>query len=227
MQIAAHPSPNFGDRRGGVTAPDLIVLHYTAMQSAEAALERLCDPEAEVSAHYLIARDGQITRLVEEGKRAWHAGAGCWRAADDINSRSIGIELDNDGTSPFSAPLMDALDWLLPQIMQRWSIPASGVIGHSDLAPDRKIDPGPRFDWRRLALQGYALWPEGSDQDVPLEESLAALGYAVDQFGIDPCLAAFRARFAPQCNGVETAQDRRRAAALAQQIQLDGSAPSA
>lgn len=126
------------------------------MRSAAAAIERLCDPDAEVSAHYVIARTGEVVPLVAEEMRAWHAGVGSWKGQDDINSRSIGIELDNDGTSPFSEPLMHALETLMPQIMDRWDIPAIGVIGHSDMAPGRKIDPGPKFDWLRLEKQGLA-----------------------------------------------------------------------
>lgn len=150
-----HPSPNFGTRRDGLL-PELIVIHYTAMSSASAALERLCDPEAEVSAHYLIEADGTLWQLVEEAERAWHAGAGNWLGRDDINSRSIGIELDNRGTHPFAEPQMATLEQLLPGIMSRWDIQPEGVIGHSDSAPGRKIDPGPRFDWLRLERQGLA-----------------------------------------------------------------------
>jgi len=124
------------------------------MQSAGDALERLSDPAYEVSAHYLIARDGTVYQLVDEELRAWHAGAGQWGAITDINSHSIGIELDNDGASPFAAPMMAALELLLKAIMHRWSISPSGVLAHSDTAPLRKIDPGPRFDWARLARQG-------------------------------------------------------------------------
>jgi N-acetylmuramoyl-L-alanine amidase len=148
-------SPNCGPRRDGLR-PTLIVIHYTAMKSAEAAIERLCDPAAEVSAHYVIANTGDVTQLVDEDMRAWHAGAGCWHGQDDINSRSIGIELDNDSTHPFSEPLMHSLEILLPKIMTRWKIAAEGVIGHSDFAPGRKTDPGPRFDWARLAKQNLA-----------------------------------------------------------------------
>ncbi|MEP1768685.1 MAG: N-acetylmuramoyl-L-alanine amidase [Sulfitobacter sp.] len=136
--------------------PSLIVLHYTAMHSAQAALERLCDPAAEVSAHYLIGPQGEVVQMVDEAARAWHAGAGEWQGLDDINSRSIGIELDNRGNHPFAAAQMDALEDLLRGIMTRWDIPASGVIGHSDMAPGRKTDPGPRFDWHRLQRQGLA-----------------------------------------------------------------------
>jgi len=126
------------------------------MVSADAALQRLCDPSVEVSAHYLIGGDGHIWQMVDEAQRAWHAGAGEWAGMEDINSRSVGIELDNTGAHPFSEPQMQALEWLLPQILHRWGIRPGGVIGHSDMAPGRKCDPGPRFDWARLARQGLA-----------------------------------------------------------------------
>ena len=151
-----HPSPNFGDRRDGLL-PTLVVIHYTAMDSAEAALTRLCDPVAEVSAHYLIGADGTVWQMVDEAARAWHAGAGDWLGQGDVNSRSIGIELDNRGDHPFSNPQMTVLETLLAEIMTRWHIPPDGVIGHSDSAPGRKFDPGPRFDWARLARQGLAV----------------------------------------------------------------------
>lgn len=150
-----HPSPNFGPRRDGLE-PQFIVLHYTAMESAEAALERLCDPKCEVSAHYLIARAGTCWHMVREKDRAWHAGAGSWCGVEDINSRSIGIELDNRGQEPFAEPQMAVLEGLLRDLLSRWQLPADAVIAHSDLAPGRKTDPGPRFDWARLARQGLA-----------------------------------------------------------------------
>ncbi|MEP5153164.1 N-acetylmuramoyl-L-alanine amidase [Planktotalea sp.] len=220
-QIVQRPSPNCGPRKGGILKPDIVVLHYTAMLSAAEAIERLCDPAVEVSAHYLIARDGTITQMVDESARAWHAGAGMWGGCDDINSRSIGIELDNDGSSPFSASLMDALEGLLGDIRTRWDIPLQHVIGHSDLAPTRKVDPGRRFDWRRLALGGHVIWPETFGGDVPLRDSLCALGYAVDDFGLEACLDAFRMRFAPMRSGGETPEDRRAAAALADRFAVD------
>ena len=158
MDIGSAPSPNFGDRKGG--AVELIVLHYTAMPDAEAALERLCDPEAEVSAHYLIAKTGEITRLVEDEKRAWHAGQGSWAGQDDVNSRSIGIELDNDGTSDFEEPLMEALEWLLGELLERHALEPKAVVAHSDIAPERKSDPGRLFDWQRLAAKGLSIWPD-------------------------------------------------------------------
>lgn len=194
----------------------MIVLHYTAMRSAEEACARLCDPEHEVSAHYLIGRDGVIVRLVDEEMRAWHAGAGRWGEITDVNSRSIGIELDNDGASPFSAPLMDALEGLMPGIMKRWDIVAARVIGHSDMAPGRKIDPGARFDWARLVRGGFAL---GSDAvgDV-IDEN--AFDTALDRIGYPPCnpdtrLEAFRLRHNQGATGALTGTDCARAADLA------------
>jgi len=218
--IAQRPSPNFGPRKGGIQRPDMVVLHYTAMQSAEDAICILCDPEREVSAHYLIARDGRVTQMVDETARAWHAGAGRWAGCDDINSRSIGIELDNDGFSPFSAALMDALEDLLATLMARWNIPAHHVIAHSDLAPLRKSDPGVRFDWRRLALSEMSIWPS-KGEDFALADSLTALGYDIAEFGVDACLSAFRLRFAPTRVGPETEQDRRAAASLAARFAVD------
>lgn len=126
------------------------------MTPASAALERLCDPAHEVSAHYVIGEDGTLWQLVAEEMRAWHAGAGSWQEQEDINSRSIGIEMVNDGHAPYAAPLMATLEALLPGIMARWGITADGVIGHSDMAPGRKIDPGAHFDWSRLAALGLA-----------------------------------------------------------------------
>lgn len=155
----SHPSPNFGERRGRGRV-ELVVLHYTAMPSCAEALERLCDPAAEVSAHYLIDGDGTVLSLVDEAARAWHAGAGEWRGEADVNSRSIGIELANTGREPFAEPQMVALERLLAGILERHGLGPEAVIAHSDMAPDRKGDPGPRFDWRRLALQGLSVWPD-------------------------------------------------------------------
>lgn len=155
MAGLTHPSPNFGIRRDGAK-PSLIVIHYTAMGSAKAACARLCDPAAEVSAHYLIDYDGACLSLVAEDKRAWHAGAGAWRDITDVNSHSIGIELQNDGAEPFGEPQMVALERLVREIMERWGIVPEGVIGHQDCAPGRKIDPGPRFDWARFNRLGLS-----------------------------------------------------------------------
>ncbi|ARE39785.1 N-acetylmuramoyl-L-alanine amidase [Rhodovulum sp. P5] len=217
------PSPNFGPRRGGVR-PDMVVLHYTAMVDAEAALARLCDPTAEVSAHYLIARDGQVFQLVEEADRAWHAGIGVWGAVRDINSHAIGIELDNDGQQPFSAPLMGALDTLLAGIMARWSIPPERVIGHSDMAPDRKADPGPRFDWRRLAWQGLAVWPDAAPDaaadPVAFREATTQIGYGPD-WDTGLVLSAFRQRFRPWADGPLDTTDMGQARDLARRFPVD------
>ncbi len=218
-----HPSPNHGARRDGLR-PELVVLHYTAMADCAAALERLCDPGAEVSAHYLIRRDGAVLHLVEEDQRAWHAGAGGWGGRGDVNSRSIGIELDNDGASPFGAPLMSALEALLPGILQRWDIPAQGVIAHSDLAPLRKSDPGRRFDWRRLARQDLAVWPHPGDGGTPDPARFAAMAR---DFGYPECdeaealLNAFRCRFRPWAEGTLDGADMAGIADLARRFPVD------
>ncbi len=212
------PSPNFGPRRDRGT-PRLIVIHYTAMPSCAEARARLCDPAAEVSAHWLIGEDGTTEQLVDEGARAWHAGAGAWGPIIDVNSNSIGIELSNSGDAPFPERQMAALETLLGAAMARWSIPPEGVIGHSDLAPDRKRDPGPRFDWRRLALQGLAVWPEPGD-DLPFLPSLRTFGYP--DAAPDALLHAFRLRFRPWALGPEDAIDRALAADLAARFPVDG-----
>lgn len=211
-------SPNHSERRGGAR-PDLVVIHYTAMASCAEAQARLCDPMAEVSAHYLIAEDGTVITLVPEGARAWHAGAGAWGGVTDVNSRSVGIELSNPGDAPFAHAQMRALEALLAEVMARWSIPPERVIGHSDMAPDRKRDPGPRFDWRRLALQGLGVWPEPG-ADLPLSESLTRIGYPeADDF---TRLSAFRLRFRPWATGEEDTTDRALAADLAARFPVAG-----
>lgn len=214
--MTSFPSPNFSDRRGGAT-PSLIVLHYTAMSSCAEARARLCSPDHEVSAHWLISETGAAEALVPEPLRAWHAGAGQWGGLADINSHSIGIELANTGRQPFPEPQMAALETLLRAIMTRWAIPPQRIIAHSDMAPARKIDPGPRFDWRRLALQGLSIWPEAAgDPNRPLADSLQAIGYP------DPSAAttlqAFRLRFRPWAQGDATPQDRATADAVAQLV---------
>lgn len=210
-------SPNHGPRRDGLR-PELVVLHYTAMPDAASAERVLCDPAREVSAHWLIARDGTVTALVAEDRRAWHAGAGEWGGRGDVNSRSIGIELDNDGASPFAAPLMDALEELLAGVMHRWSIPSEGVIGHSDMAPARKRDPGPRFDWRRLARSGLSVWPETSHA-VPLDPNRFrrdATDFGYPDVDLATLLHAFRLRFRPNATGPLDAIDCALAAALSE-----------
>jgi len=220
-----HPSPNFGPRRGGLT-PRFVVLHYTQMADAPSALARLCDPAAEVSAHYLIGAQGAVWQMVVEEMRAWHAGAGEWQGLDDMNSRSIGIELDNDGESPFPWPQMRALEGLLTAIRARWEIAPKGVIAHSDMAPARKHDPGARFDWRGLARAGHAIWPEPGDVGTTgaLMPLLRAIGYA----DVPQARAAFRLRFRPMCppDAPEDATDIALARAVLSKCQTGRHGPS-
>lgn len=187
------------------------MIHYTAMQNAKTALERLCDPQAEVSAHYLIARQGGVIQMVPEDQRAWHAGAGEWHGMDDINSRSIGIELDNSGDHPFSNPQMISLEALLQGIMARWNIQPSGVIGHSDMAPGRKVDPGAKFDWQRLAMQGLA--ERAGYDDGPRDPNWTSFraiarfaGYTADVDN-ETLLSAVRLRYRPFASGPLCAED--------------------
>ncbi|MBJ7447413.1 MAG: N-acetylmuramoyl-L-alanine amidase [Brevundimonas sp.] len=165
------PSPNFDARRG---PPDMLVLHYTGMQTADAAIARLCDPEAKVSAHYVVDEDGSILKLVPEERRAWHAGRGVWLGETDCNAASIGIEIVNPGHEfgyrDFPEVQVDAVISLIADIRTRWTIPDNRIIAHSDLAPERKQDPGERFPWKRLAGAGHGLWFE------PAQERVAALG---------------------------------------------------
>ena len=189
----------------------MLVLHYTGMASGDEALQTLCDPRRKVSAHYLIEEDGRIFALVDEKRRAWHAGEACWRGARDINARSIGIELVNPGHEwgyrDFPAAQMQALTTLAQDILARHPIPPRHVLAHSDVAPRRKQDPGERFDWSSLAAAGIGLWPqpeaghESAGQgragewagDIPaLRRDLHRFGYDVQQQGEqpDPDLAA-------------------------------------
>lgn len=212
-----HPSPNFGDRRG--RRVELIVLHYTVLDCAQ-SLERLCDTVAEVSAHYLIDRDGTVLSLVDEGARAWHAGAGEWLGEGDVNSRSIGVELVNSGAEPFAEPQMQALELLLRELLDRHGLVPQAVIGHSDMAPGRKSDPGPRFDWRRLAAKGLTVWPQpGEPRDFVAD--LRAFGYP--EAAPEVLLTAFRLRFRPWACGPLDDSDRALAAGL-RRIAVDGGA---
>lgn len=228
MNFCQHPSPNFGERRRGET-PDLIVIHYTAMATAEDALARLCDPEREVSAHYLVSAQGDITQLVAEEKRAWHAGAGVWGRCTDVNSRSVGIELANDGCSPFSAQQMNSLEGLIAGTMERWKIPPERVIGHSDMAPVRKSDPGGRFDWRRLALNGLSVWPDkGAGYIVDLKrftDDAQSFGYG-QSTEFNALLSAFRQRFRPWADGPLDATDMGLAKDLAKRFPVDQTPPN-
>ena len=197
------PSPNFGTRRAAI---DMVVLHYTGMESAAAALDRLCDPAAEVSAHYLVDEDGTVWALVDEEMRAWHAGVSSWKGAVDINDRSIGIEIVNPGHEfgyrPFPDAQMRAVETLLADILARRSIAPARVVGHSDVAPARKQDPGELFDWARLAAKGLAVWPAEDAGAPPATEDdapalLAAVGYDT-ACPIDDVVRAFQRRFLPR-----------------------------
>jgi N-acetylmuramoyl-L-alanine amidase len=161
MDVVSAPSPNFDARRA---PPDMIVLHYTGMRSGEGALARLTDPAAKVSAHYLVEEDGRIFALVAEARRAWHAGVSYWRGERDINAASVGVEIVNPGHEfgyrAFPDRQVDAVIALLEDIRSRWTIPDERILGHSDVAPTRKTDPGELFPWRRLAMEGHGLWAE-------------------------------------------------------------------
>ena len=175
------PSKNFDERR-----PVVIVLHYTEQDSVEQSLDTLRSRNSggRVSSHYLLGKDGKIYQLVSDAKRAWHAGAGSWGAITDVNNASIGIEIDNDGKSPFPDAQIDSLIVLLRDLTTRLRIPPTQIIGHSDLAPTRKIDPGPMFPWKRLHDAGFGLWPADPTQDPPAGFdpwlALQAIGYSTD-----------------------------------------------
>lgn len=158
MNIINHPSENFDDRAPG-TRIDMLVIHTTCTETAQRALDILCDPARKVSAHYLIDRDGTIYNLVNEGKRAWHAGESFWRQETDLNSRSIGIEIQNSGAEDFPPAQMQALEKLCHSIIARRHIPPDRILAHSDIAPHRKQDPGENFNWKKLARHGIGLWP--------------------------------------------------------------------
>ncbi len=193
------------------------------MPSCAEARARLCDPAAEVSAHWLIDTDGRAEQLVDEAMRAWHAGAGGWGAVSDVNSRSIGIELVNPGDAPLAHRQFAALERLLADIMTRWRIPPERVIGHSDMAPARKRDPGPRFDWRRLALAGLSVWPaDGGDARVDFGGRARCFGYL--DAPADTLLAAFRLRFRPWASGPADGHDRAAIDDLARRFPVDGAA---
>lgn len=208
-------SENYGERRhgdktGGI-APDMVIIHYTGMRSADDALERLCNADSGVSAHYLIDEKGRDYNLVPEDKRAWHAGDSSWQGESDINSRSIGIELVNPGYDlgyrPFSRRQIDALIDLLGNLDKRYEIPAGSYLGHSDIAPGRKKDPGHLFPWERLAKHGFGLWPKPEEMDYQTaedilpdrkrgEELLRSFGYTYDA-PFDVLIREFHRHFYP------------------------------
>ncbi|MBV8060840.1 MAG: N-acetylmuramoyl-L-alanine amidase [Alphaproteobacteria bacterium] len=215
LSVPLVPSPNFGDRKPEIKL-EYIVIHYTGMQTGDEALTRMCDAASEVSAHYMIEEDGHIIQLVDEGKRAWHAGQGAWRGVTDMNSASIGIELVNPGHQfgyrPFTAAQVESLVLLIKDIIVRYGMnPALCLLGHSDLAPLRKEDPGELFPWQELAKQELGLWPapraedfEGTEHvmDAELQAMLRIVGYDCPQTGsYDPAMhktiLAFQRHFEP------------------------------
>lgn len=195
------PSPNFNARTQPVS---ILVLHYTGMESGPAALDRLRDPGAQVSAHYLVEEDGRVFALVPEDQRAWHAGRGSWRGRADVNSASIGIEIVNGGHDfglpEFPDAQIEAVIALSRAILSRHAIAPGNVIGHSDMAPSRKSDPGEKFPWRRLARAGVGLWPEDPVPSIAAADalwSLATIGYPVQDDALDHVVRAFQRRYRP------------------------------
>ena len=203
MTPISSPSPNFDERKLPIT---MIVLHYTGMESAQAALDRLRDPEAKVSSHYLVDEDGAVHELVPEDKRAWHAGKSHWREWDDINSASIGIEIVNPGHEfgyrDFPEAQVDAVVRLVHGIKDRYEITRGNIVGHSDIAPARKRDPGELFPWHRLAKLRLAL-PRPTQNLMDPRWSEAGFLLALERFGYDvtdklAAIMAFQRRFRPE-----------------------------
>ncbi len=213
MKCIDLPSPNFNDRREG-TSLDYIVIHYTSMDSTKAALDRLTDPKSEVSAHYLIDEKGNIYTLVDEEKRAWHAGISSWMGKDDLNSRSIGIEMSNRDNQPYTNEQLFSLALLCKDIMFRRGIAPENILGHSDIAPDRKQDPGYHFPWAKMARHDIGRWPKPTIKDKfnaaavarsprQLKELFKAAGYGVEAHGknkpaLKDIINAFQQRYEPE-----------------------------
>lgn len=187
-------SPNFDERK-----PNFVVIHHTGNDGVDQALRTLKDPARSVSAHYLIGRDGTIIQLVDERARAWHAGESKWGADTDLNSASLGIELDNNGREPFSGTQIASLLRLLADIKERYHIPVANFVGHADVAPQRKTDPSRHFPWKTLADRGFGLWCDPPFAEPPpafdATAALRALGY--DTVNPDAAIRAFNLHFLP------------------------------
>jgi N-acetylmuramoyl-L-alanine amidase len=214
LEVRDRASPNQG-KRGTPPRIDMLVLHYTGMASSVAALDRLCDPAAQVSAHYVVEENGIIWRLVPEMRRAFHAGRSWWEQEGDLNAVSVGIEIVNPGHEwgyrPFPSDQMSALEQLCGDLLARYAIPPHRIVGHSDIAPDRKSDPGELFDWPRLARAGIGIWPKpasglahgrgrgiGVVQRIAALADLAAIGYYIDNANEAAVVTAFQRRFRPE-----------------------------
>ena len=202
MDIIEKPSPNFNERK--VSDVSFIVLHYTGMKTCDEALERLCDPKAEVSAHYTVDENGDVYQHVAEEMRAWHAGKSAWQNYRDLNSRSIGVEIVNPGHEfgyrQFAQRQIQAVIELCEDIQARHSI--EHVLAHSDIAPDRKQDPGELFPWRRLAESGVGGWPSVADEDVVKASAIDAVR-ALEDYGYraksdELAITAFQRHFVPE-----------------------------
>ena len=206
MKIIDRPSPNFDEREGSGQV-DTLILHYTGMETAQAALDRLCDPESKVSAHYMIDEDGTIYAHVPEEKRAWHAGASFWNGQLGINNSSIGIEIVNPGHEfgyrSFPEQQLESVIKLSQEIIKRYGIDRKNVLAHSDIAPSRKADPGELFPWKTLAENGVGIWPDPSDEDAVKAASIITQS-ALHDLGYDPrCkfkdkLVAFQRHYVPE-----------------------------
>jgi N-acetylmuramoyl-L-alanine amidase len=232
--VRDRPSPNH-DARPAEEPVDILVLHYTGMRTAAAAIERLCDPASRVSSHYVVEEDGLVWRLVPEDRRAWHAGVSFWRGHQTLNGRSVGVEIVNPGHEwgyrAFPPAQMAAVRDLCAGILARHPIPARNVVAHSDIAPDRKEDPGELFDWPGLAAAGIGLWPDfppahadSRADPAALRANLAEIGYPVpaetqgaEAFAV--LLRAFQRRWRPQAvTGLADAETALRAAVLASTV---------
>ena len=197
-------SPNFDERALPIS---MVVLHYTEMKPVENALDKMCNPQAKVSAHYCITEGGEVIQLVPEEKRAWHAGVSYWRGHRDVNSASIGIELDHPGHAggyrEFADAQFEALVPLLNRMVKHHDIPRANVVGHSDVAPGRKIDPGELFPWDRLAEYGLCLpRPDKISPNDPFDND-ASFYLALERFGYDitnghDAVEAFQRRWRPE-----------------------------
>jgi N-acetylmuramoyl-L-alanine amidase len=223
IAVEERPAANFDQRR-----PNYVVLHHTSDNDAETALRTLTSASSGVSAHYLISRDGQVYYLVDEAQRAWHAGESYWAGQHDLNSASIGIELDNNGHEPFAEPQIAALLVLLGDLKERYKLSAASFLGHGDIAPGRKVDPSVYFPWKRLAENGFGLWCDPPYPAAPAEPDsallLQAFGYNV--WNLDAAIAAFKRRFVPNDpTPAMTENDRAVLYCLVQQMQTAAAQP--